>query len=338
MKQVKILKRPSPPPPPATPTERVTAEVTQLLDAALSRERARLESTYRARQDALLRAISTVLNETLERLISTAAKRESDALVASFAKLVASEAHPAFETNHPDKPPQPSAEALATTRQAFVHAFEKTALPAFEKAVSGMLSNLAAVVDAQVEETLVTPASGVIAALEGAADSMRAAKVDAADLIVDSEMASEAADVAAVQAALEAGDVRQALLLSVGKSVNVQTKAVNGVLDVSVGPEKAFEQGVPSKSLLAGFASLLSMDLVDRTEARLSWLYELVTLMDDAEDEAVQDDEEEERTRGRLQGTIEKLAEFQKNGDLPSSDAKHVKLLIRVLKTHLNAM
>eukprot|EP00177_Eucheuma_denticulatum_P003495 GFKZ01006322.1.p1 GENE.GFKZ01006322.1~~GFKZ01006322.1.p1 ORF type:complete len:334 (-),score=79.68 GFKZ01006322.1:1712-2713(-) len=333
MKQVKILKRPSAPPLPATPADRVTAEITQLLDVALSHERSRLEATYRARQDALLHAMSNVLNDNLERVVSTAAKRESDALVSSFAKLIASQAHPAFSSSH--EHPQPSPESITKTRKAFVSAFEKSVLPAFEKAVSTMLGNLAAVVDAQVDEGLVSPAEGVVVAMEGAADSMRAAKSAVADMVVDSEAATEAADLAAVQEALNASDVRQALMLSVGKSVAVKAKAVSGVLDLNVGPEKAFEGEVPARGLLVGFAALLSMDLADRTEARLSWLYELVTLMDDAEEG---EQEEGELTRKRLEGTVEKLIEFQKNGNLGVSDAKHVKLLIRVLQTHLKAM
>lgn len=335
MKQVKILKRPSAPPPPATPADRVTAEITQLLDVALSNERSRLEATYRARQEALLHAMSNVLNENLERVVSTAAKRESDALVSSFAKLIASQAHPAFSPPQEHNLPQPSAESIAKTRKAFVSAFDKSVLPAFEKAVATMLGNLADVVDAQVEDGLVTPAEGVVVALEGAADTMRAAKAAVADLVVDSEAANEAADLAAVQEALNASDVRQALMLSVGKSVAVKAKAVSGVLDLNVGPEKAFEGEVPARGLLVGFAALLSMDLADRTEARLSWLYELVTLMDDAEEG---EQEEGELTRNRLEGTVEKLSEFQKNGNLGVSDAKHVKLLIRVLQTHLKAM
>lgn len=338
MKQVKILKRPSAPATPTgplTPSARVSAEVASLLESSLARERTRLEALYRARQDALLRAISSVLNDTLERAVSTAAKRETDALVSSFAKLVAGQTAASLDADAGNMK-QLDEEAVAAMRASFADAFEKSVLPEFENAVAGMLTGISGVVDSQVEEKLVMPAGGVVTALEGAADAMREAKGAAANL--DLKADEEATDIANVQAALDEGDVRTALLSCIGKSVTVQAKAISGVLDTNVGPEKAFESSVPKRATLVNLAALLAMDLGDRTEARLSWLYEVVTLMDDSEEYDPAQPDTIDGSRRRLVGTIQKLSDFQQNGNLASSDAKHVKLLIRVLKAHLNAM
>lgn len=332
MKQVKILKRPSASPPPKNPIDRVSSEITALLDSALSRERSRLEATYRARQDALLRAISSVLNDTLERVILTSAKRETDALVASFAKLVANHALPEFDTDLPA--PKPSPQMIAETRAAFISSFEKGVIPSFEAAVRSMLKGFAGVVDKQLEECLVGKVGGVASVVEGVADKMREVKNEVKEIAVSERLKNEQKDIEAVEKALEVGDVKHALMLCLGKSDAVQAKAINGALDRGETPDKAFDGDVPERALLVCFAALLSNDLGDRTEVRLSWLYELVTLMDDVEEGG----EEDGVTRGRLESTIEKLVDFHKNGNLASSDAKHVKLLIRVFKTHLNAM
>lgn len=337
MKQVKILKRPTAPPAPpgpVTPSARVSATISSLLEASLARERNRLETLYRARQDALLRAISAVLNDTLERAVSTAAKRETDALVSSFAKLVAGQTAAGFESRGRNIK-QMDEESIAAMRTSFASAFEKSVLPEFEKAVASMLAGISGAVDSQVEEKLVVPSSCVVTALEVAADAMREAKGVAST--VDFKVDDDAADLAAVQAALDKGDVKAALMCCEGTSVKVQAKAVSGVLDTDVSPEKAFEGTVPQRASLVGLGALLSMDLADRTEARLSWLYEIVTLMDDSE-EYPDDPTVIDASRRRLVATIQKLSDFQQNGNLMSSDAKHVKLLIRVLKAHLKAM
>lgn len=327
MKQVKILKRPSPTPAPPKPEDRFSAEITKLLESAMTRERARLETTFRARQDALLRAISAVLNDTLHRVVSVAANRETDALVTSFAKLA--------QSHQPDvtaSAPDPT--AIAETRAAFAAAFERSALPAFEKSIADMLARLAGFVEESVERRVVAPAGGIVGALEGAADSMRAAKAAAADMAAG----SEAADMAAVQMALDAGDAGRALMLCEGKSVRVRSKAVSGVLDSGVTPDQAFHGLVPPKVKLVRFVALLAMDLGDRTEARLSWLYEVVMLMDEADEYDPNDAEVIDASRRLLVGTIQKLSDFQANGNLPPQEAKHVKLLIRVLTAHLNSM
>lgn len=304
----------------------MSTEITTLLESALQRERSRLEATYRARQDALLRAVSTVLNESLERAVQTAARRETDALIQAFSKLSHAPQQPDLEI---------TSEMTAATRESFAAAFETAVLPAFEGALAEMMRGLAGVVESEVDDKLIKPANGVIGSLETAADSIRSVKSDVADLSADSDIA----DAAAVQKALDDGNIREALQLCVGKSVAVQAKAVSGVLDAAVGPEEAFGGIVPPMADLVKLAAVLSMDLGDRTDARLTWLYEVVTLMDDAEEEHdAAEREGVESSKRRLEGTIQRLSEFQKNGAPGPAEAKHTKLLIRVLQAHLNAM
>lgn len=317
MKQVKILKRPSPPP---TPTTRISTEVTSLLTTALTRERVRLETTFRTRQEALLRAISTVLNDTLASAVQTAASRETDMLLASFAKLAAV------------APSPPGAPDDGETRAAFAAAFERAALPSFEGALRGMLAAISDTVEMTVSSRVARPAEDVALALEGAADGLREAGSAARAL---ARPTGEEADLAAVQDALGKGDAGRALQLCVGKSVRVRSVAVSGVLDSGVKPEAAFSEGVPRKGRLVRFVALLAMELGDRTEARLGWLYEVVMLMDEAEDGP---EGEGDVLRGLLEGSIERLGEFQKGGGLPAKESKHVKLLIRVLTAHLHSV
>lgn len=299
--------------------------MTTLLEGCLSRERARLESMYRARQDALLRAISDVLNKSLERLVAVAAKRATDNLMDAFVKLSA---------NNPETctlPPVDNESAKAA-REAFASAFEKVALPRFEESMGELLKEVASVVEKQVDERLIKPASDVVTSLGSASDALRSVKADVAEVAVD----EDESDLALVQAALDEGDVASAFSLCVGKSVAVQAKAVSGLLDLDVGPEEAFREVVPVPLDLMKFAALLSMDLSDRTEARLRWLYEVVSMMDDDAEEAEMIQEDDAKFRDLTEGTISRLREFQNNGSPSPSEAKHIKLLNRVLKAHLN--
>lgn len=79
--------------PHAVPTElveRVTDAVRSAIDGALSRERARMESTYRLRQEKLLRAMADILRGTLQKHVAAAAEREADALANAVRNLAAS--------------------------------------------------------------------------------------------------------------------------------------------------------------------------------------------------------------------------------------------------------
>lgn len=326
MKQVKILKRPPQNAiPPTNPADRAAAEITLMLDACLNRERSRLEAIYRARHDALLRVVSDVLNQSLERLVAVAAKRESENLMDAYVKLSA---------NNPESPVLPPIEndRIKSAREAFASAFEKKALPRFEESMAELLKEVASVVESKVDENFTKLASGVANALEGATDSLRLARSDVADMTVD----PDGPDVAVVQAALDNGDVAGALRLSIGKSVAVQAKAVSGVLDLDVGPEEAFREWIPPTHVLIKFAALLTTDLSDRTEARLRWLYEVVTLMDDV-DTVDAGQSEALKLRTLIEGTIERLTDFQANGSPSPTEAKHAKLLNRVLKAHLTS-
>lgn len=319
MKHVKILKRPSATPP-QTPSARVQREVTQLLESALQRERNRLEASFRQRQDMLLRAVSDVLNETLERVVATAAQRETETLMQAFLNL--QESSPKATVSQED---------TTAAKENFIKAFEQNVLPEFERAIATMLNSLSKNVEQAVDEKLLEPSQSVVTSLESAADDIRGAKSAVADMAAS----GESADLAAVQEALDAGNVKEALSLCSGKSTAVKAKAVSGILDSSVRPEDAMGGVVPSMLDLVNFAALLSMDLTDRTEARLAWLYEIITLMDDAEGA---DGDELESLKRRLSGTIDRLLDFQKNGSPAPGEAKHAKLLIRVLKAHLSGM
>ncbi|KAI0564207.1 hypothetical protein FGB62_29g210 [Gracilaria domingensis] len=201
-----------------------------------------------------------------------------------------------------------------------------------------MLGTLSKHVEQAVHDTLLSPSACVVTSLESAADKLRSAKGAVADMAHD----EEAADLAAVQAALDAGNIKRALVLCGGKSIRVKAKAVSGVLDSSVRPEDAMGGPVPSMGNLVRFAAVLSMELSERTEARLAWLYEIITLMDDAEcggaDADADADADTEGMKRRLAGTIERLSEFQTTGTPAPAEAKHAKLLLRVLKAHLNGM
>lgn len=328
MKPMKILKRPTPnAPPPSNPTEKVTVEITAMLEACLNKERARLEAMYRARNDALLRVISDVLNRSLERLVQIAAKRETDSLMDAYLKLSANTASP----EAPVLPPIDS-DTVKSTRDAFSSVFEKVVLPQFEQSIAAMLKEMAGAVDKQLDDRLVKPSTGVVNALEGAADCLRSARNDVAALTVD----SNAADLANVQSALDAGDVSSALRHSISKSTPVLAKAINGVLDLDVGPEDAFNEWLPPAKSLVRLAAFFTLDLGDRTEARLRWLYEVVSLMDDVEAvDSTQDDVA--KLRSVMEETIERLTEFQVNGSPSPSEAKHAKMLNRVLKAHLKS-
>lgn len=327
MKPVKILKRPTPnAPPPSNPAEKVTVEITAMLEACLNKERARLEAMYRARNDALLRVISDVLNRSLERLVQIAAKRETDSLMDAYLKLSANTSPEA-----PVLPPIDS-DTAKSTRDAFASAFEKVVLPQFEQSIAAMLKDMATVVDKQLDDRLVKPSTGVVNALEGAADSLRSARNQVASLTID----SDAADLAAVQSALDSGDVSSALRHSITKSTPVLAKAINGVLDLDVGPEDAFNDWLPPAKSLIRLAAFFTLDLDDRTEARLRWLYEVVSLMDDVEAvDSTRDDVA--KLRSVIEETIERLTEFQMNGSPSPSEAKHAKMLNRVLKAHLKS-
>ncbi|CAN8075396.1 unnamed protein product [Agarophyton chilense] len=319
MKNVKILKRPTSTPP-QTPSVRVERELTQLLESALQRERARLEASYRQRQDMLLRAVSDVLNNTLERVVTAAARREIETLMQAFLSLQESAPKPVV-----------SEEEVALAKQHFISAFERTALPQFERSIATMLTSLSKNVEQVLDDKLLSPCASVVTSLEGTADKIRSAKSVVADMSLD----EESADLAAVQAALDAGKIKEALTLCTGKSIKVKAKAVSGVLDSSVRAEDAMAGAVPPMVDLINFAAVLSMDLTDRTEARLAWLYEIISLMDDTESG---NEADMESIRRKLVGTIERLSEFQKNGTPAPAEAKHAKLLIRVLKAHLNGM
>lgn len=320
MKQVKILKRPAQSPPPSNPADRVTTELATLLESCLSRERARLEEIYQARHEALLTAVSTVLNQSLQRLVSTAVHRETDVLMTAFNKL--------GSTDVPSPtPPDPEA-----TRAAFAAAFERMALPRFEDAVATLLRDVAATVDGEVDAHFVQPASAVVANLGNATDAVRAAKTQVSTLSVHPDDPD-----AQLSAALDAGDAATALKLALAASAASRTRAVAAVLDLPVAPEDVLASGMPRVDELARIAGLLAADLGDRTAARLKWLMDIVAVMEDAEPGGVDGGDGVELMRRALEDAIEKLTDFHKGDAGSPGEKKDAKLLVRVFKAHLPA-
>lgn len=330
MKPVKILKRPAASPtPPANPTERVASEVAAMMEACLNRERTRLEAMYRARQDALLRSLSGILNEGMERMIATAAKRELDSLMEAFLKLT---------SNNPETAIYPTVDndLASATREAFALTFEKVLLPRFEQSIADLLKSVVETVETQVDTRLVKPSTEVASTLERAADSLRSVRTDISEMRTND---SEATILTQVQAALDDGDVVGALRLSVDKSEEVRIKAVNGLLGSDVKPQDTFSKGVPPITDLVKFASLLTNDLADRTEQRLQWLYEIIMSLDDTEDPLADIKESEVgKYRMLLEEMISHLNNFQTSGSPSPQETKDAKLLNRVLKTHLNVL
>lgn len=300
-----------------------------MMEACLNRERTRLEAMYRARQDALLRSLSGVLNEGLERVIATAAKRELDNLMEAFVKLT---------SNNPETAIYPTVDddLSNATREAFALTFEKVLLPRFEQSVADLLKSVVDTVETQVDTRLVKPSTEVASTLERAADSLRCVRTDISEMRTND---SEANILGRVQAALEDGDVVGALRLSVDKPEDIRVKALNGLLDSDAKPEDTFREGVPPITDLVKFASLLTNDLSDRTEQRLRWLYEIVMSLDDAED-SLADSKESEVAKYRMlfEEMISHLNDFQISGSRSPQETKHAKLLNRVLKTHLNVL
>lgn len=265
--------------------------------------------------------MSDALNGSLERLVTVAAKRETDNLMDAFSKLSAT--NPDFSTAaHPV-----DAQSAKAAREAFALAFEKVALPKFEDSMSGLLKDVAASVEQQVEERLLTPSASVVSALEGAADSLRTAKTKLADMTLD----PDAASLSALQAALDAADVSAALKICADASPAVQTKAVDGVLASDAVPDEVFGDEVPGTDELVKLMAAFSMQLTDRPDARLHWLMGLASLIEDVDEAGSADANDAVYTM--LQSVLDRLKEFLSTQSPNPPDAKNVKFLIRVVKS-----
>lgn len=327
---MKILKRPSAAVLRSSdPTEYVSTAVGTMIDECLSRERTRLEALYRARHDALLRAVSDVLNHSLERIVVTAAKRELHHLMEAFVSLTLNSPEMAtFPTSNED--------ISKSTKEAFSSTFEKLLLPQFQKSIANMLKSVSETVESQIDVRIVEPSAKVASSLESASGSLRSAQADIREMRATS---SDSGALAQVQAALDEGNIVRALCLSVGKSVEVQTKALAGLLNSDVRPEDAFlDINLPVIDLV-NLAALVTNDLFDHTELRIQWLYEIVMSMDNVEETAAFfENQDVGKIRGLFTDVIERLSSFQTSGSPFPQETKHAKVLKHVLRTHLNAL
>lgn len=330
-KPVTILRRPTAPTVPAVPADpsaRAAAAVSRAVERALLRERARSEREMVARSEAMVRAMVA----SMEKAVCAAVLREAEGLAG------------ALDSEGKGKG---KGKAVGELKGAFVGAFESVLLGVVEESFRSMLAEVALGVDSGVGEVVggvekssaaVGKAAGVVRGVEGVVEGM----VKDGLVIHPAPVVGSSDDVVLeqVQALLDSGDVAGALVCAEGKSAIVRAKALSGALDAQVTPEDVFGDNVPSFPVLVRMTALLASDLEDRTEIRLSWLYEVVTSMDEAEDAAAAAGEiqETDSLKRFLEGAITHLKQFQASGTTPTADVKHVKLLVRVLKGHLVAM
>ncbi len=338
MKPLKILRRPADAAPGVRLAEssvasRVSAQISASVEGALARERERLERSFAARQQALLDAVTTMLTSVLERVVSSTAEREAIALTEAVANLIPAP---------PEPKPAPEPEVRARLRRRlWPLRFPKcksrcgnssSILPVPSTSVSRRISG-APMQTAAVE--VARCAQAVAAAQFKVKDAVDAVALSAVNERKAQKTPEESA-LAAVQKALDEGRVRDALKLCVGQSALVRAKAINGALESDMDPAELFRDSKMNRHDVVGLIALLAVDLNDRTESRLSWLFELVSTMDEIE--ADEKDEFTEATKKHLKDVIDNLKKFAANAGLPPAKAKHIKLLVHVLNAHLSTM
>lgn len=343
MKPMKILRRPADAAPgdliaESSVAARVSKQVSQSVAAALERERERFEKSFAARQEALLEAVTDVLTTTLERVVHDASTREAVALADALTKLT-------------PKPPEVGGVDEEQIRGAFTAAFVSTLLPGMQENVREMFSELSATVETGVKEQVTDPTDAAAKEVRRLADDVSAAsdKAKAAVNVASArgdgardpqagmtstppgptqEEVDQAAQ-AAIRCALDEGRVQDALRMCVGKSAIVRATAINGALDSGADPAELFKEMKAHRNEAVHLIALLATDLTDRTQARLSWLYELVTGIDD--EESPGQEEFSEATVKLLRGVIDSLKNFAAAAALPPTQAKDIKLLVHVL-------
>lgn len=333
VKPLKILKRPSdaavtPTPKPAlpilpkSPAERATAEISAAVEAALLRERERLEKQYLAREQAIVRALGSLLSDTLPAIVDAAATREASKLAEAFSKL------PQYQKRPPVSP--------ANVRAAFAGAFATNVLPAMEQCTRELLSGLAAKVDTAVEEKVAKPARDGASSVATAAQAIAAAQYAVKDAIA---MRTEVIvdPNAEVRALVEAGRWAEAIVagMKVGEEgirIGVEG-AIYGDGDIGMVLTEANLNAVEMVSVIQVAVGKLE----DETKARLDWLYEVLSAMDDLG--AVVDESQKPMCRQALEFAIDKLRTFAGRKDIVSAAmAKHIKLMVHILNAHVSTM
>jgi hypothetical protein len=381
-KPVTLLKRGSPLPPsaPATATvcapappvlaDRVADAVRTAVDGALKRERARLDVAYRAREEALLLAVTDVLQSSLRDVVSNAAAREADALATAVRNIAAKSAiakkmdKPAGGKQTSEKKKKAIAEEHAVAcRKAFKTAFEKELLGSIEKSMRAMMTAVSKVVDTEFDASLAAPVALSATRIRTAADSVRedaselsliAASSDEIFAAKSAILSSPTASASSERKLLSADDVmrsdldvmfaegriRDAIVLTVQCSPTVQSEAVHGILESRTPPEDVIapsgetKAGALSPDVLIQFMAALSNDISEGTSDRLAWIYEAVLAVQDAmQDKEDVDDRMIEEHAKLLSATAASLRQVHAGGTVSSSDAKLAKLLVRAVES-----
>lgn len=298
---------------------KATLEISALMEAALSRERARLERLDAIRREALLRAVTDAVDSSLAKLVTTAASREASAMAAAVCALA-------------PKPAAPRGPARADTRAAFAAAFASAALPPLQAATQQLLGSLAKQVDQAVDKRVAAPAAAAATAASQAAQKVSAAG-HAVNAAIARAVPREDVDAVAVRALLADGKVAEALRRAVGHSNEAQLAAVDGALDCGLDAADVFKDARLPREMVVQIIVLLSAQLDDRKEARFSWLYEAVMSMDDS----VQGSQAAD-VKTLLETGIANLRSFAQVEGVSGAEAKHIKLLVHVLNAHVTTI
>lgn len=363
---------------PAGLSDRVSETVRSIVDGALTRERSRLHGVFVARQEALLKVFAEILREDLKKRVANATEREATALASAVRKIssegmiaaqAAKDGAAQSKAKQRSAGKEPRAEAdVSAVRSNFREAFESELLGAIETSLAAMMSSVSATIDAEAETAVAAPTTDRAArALRVAADQVRSdtahfsavARVheeaqrnmgsgrggaDDDEIEVATPVNKEDALMSEVARALTEGRVRDAMKMSIGASASIRAKAFSGALDSGVGPEEVLgdveEDGASlTIGLLIALIALLSTDLDDRTNVRLSWLTEATMCLDTApRHETRQNKEDIEQDIRLLTGAIEKLKSLQLESDVTPVDIKQAKLVARCLNVTVHSL
>jgi hypothetical protein len=340
-------------------SERVADAIRGIVDTTLARERARMQSLYVARQEALLKVLADVLRDNLRAQVAAAASREAAALVEAV-KVISDGAGASTPTTSSKRNISVPVDDVAAVRAAFQKAFDTELLGAIESAVGDMMATISSAVDVQVETSVAAPSADKAArALRSAADQVRAdtahfsavARVYKSsngggggddEIEVVTPVNKEDAVLSKVVRALDERRVRDAIELSLGCSATVRAKALSGALDSDVSPDDLFAplegRAEVTVDALTGLIALLSSDLNDRTSRRLEFLMEATMNLEDAPRGKDRGDAEIMMDVRHLEAAIAKLQSMHMDGDVTPTDIKQAKLLVRCLKVTVQSM
>ncbi len=331
VKPLKILKRPtdsttSTPKPaapltPKTPAERATAEIANAVEAALIRERERLEKQYLSRERAIVRALGSLLSETLPAVVDAAAAKEAATLAEAFAKL------PRYQNRPPVNP--------ANVRAAFAGAFATNVLPAMQDCTRELLSGLATRIELEVEEKVAKPARESASGVATVAQKVAAAQYAVKDALAGRNEVDPKEEVCKL-----VGEERWVEAIALG--VQVGGEAVTIAVDAAILYVGDIAKTLADAKLDAlGMVTVMQVavgKLEEETKARLDWVYEVLSTMDEDLGKVVKE-EEKNRCREALEFTIEKLKNFASKKDVVSAAmAKHIKFMVHILNAHVSTM